>query len=360
MEISSDRIHWIDVAKGLMIIGVVLNHIPNLCTRQGVNISSFPWWITFGSAYGVFTMQSFFILSGYTSHFDIGPLPFLWKQVKALLFPYVSFTLICFGFEHLYFNEPFYLDCFGEEYFFLVEGYWFLTALFLAKILVYFFHKTKNCWAELSLGLVLLIIGFAISEFYSNKAEPSHYHNWFHYRNGLCMALFITVGSIFKSYKIVEKKGLIISILYTVFYCITFPLLLLRIPYSRYLAAPSYTHYFVPNLSDVNGFFMIPSYLFYTITGSIMIFWICQKLRQSKFLEFFGKSSLIVYCVHFSFLKLFIKLLSPYYIKDNIVGSGLFFLIIAVLTLLSSAIVAKVFEYKPFIYLVGKFKSKKA
>ena len=54
---TKDRIHWIDIAKGLMIIGMVLNHIP-YCNRLGVNISSFPWWLTFGNAYGGFTMQS--------------------------------------------------------------------------------------------------------------------------------------------------------------------------------------------------------------------------------------------------------------------------------------------------------------
>ena len=79
-----ERVHWIDVAKGLMMIGMVLNHIINYSAKMGVDISSFPWGEV-GSVYGVFTMQSFFILSGYTTNFNHKFKTFMWKQVKGLL-----------------------------------------------------------------------------------------------------------------------------------------------------------------------------------------------------------------------------------------------------------------------------------
>ena len=124
------RVNWIDIAKGLMIIGMVLNHIPNYCNRLGVDISFFSgiWGLTFGHAYGVFTMQSFFILSGYTTNFDHGFLLFLKKQVKGLLIPYASVTLLFGLIGYLAWDEAFYIDVFGEKWNFLIESYWFLTA----------------------------------------------------------------------------------------------------------------------------------------------------------------------------------------------------------------------------------------
>lgn len=140
-----DRIHWIDIAKGLMIIGMVLNHIPNYCNRLEVDMSSFPWWLTFGNAYGVFTMQSFFILSGYTTNFNQDFKTFMLKQVKGLLIPYMTFTVFCSIIAYYAWSTPFFIDCYGERWNFIMESYWFLTALFFAKVLIFLINKITKC-----------------------------------------------------------------------------------------------------------------------------------------------------------------------------------------------------------------------
>ena len=348
---------WIDIAKGLMILGMVLNHITNYSLKMGIDISAFPWNFTVGHAYGVFTMQSFFILSGYTTNFEQGVGTFLKKQLKGLLLPYLSLMLVFQTISYLIWKEPFIMDMYGEKYFFLVEGYWFLTALFVAKVAVFFLHKlTKNNnLMVLGGGILLLIVGIAISEFYSGTPEPSHWHNWFHYRNGLCMAVFLTIGYYLKKYQIVERYGLKIGIGYCVLYCITYLLLLLGVLGSQYLVAPNYTHYLDPNLNNVNGFLLIPSYLFYCTAGSIMVFWIAQKIKSSKLFEYFGRTSLIIYCVHFTFLKLSIDILSDYMSVSGIFTSGVFWGIVAIVTLTASVLMAMLFERKPFTYLIGKF-----
>ena len=236
------RQSWIDIAKGLMIIGMVLNHITNYSHNMGVDITSFPYNFTVGHAYGVFTMQSFFILSGYTTNFDQDVWIFLKKQIKGLLLPYLSFMLIFQTIAYFIWGDSFVMDMYGEKYFFLVEGYWFLTALFVAKVAVFFMHKlTKNCnLLVLVGGILLLVAGIAISEYYSGKPEPSHWHNWFHYRNGLCMAVFLTIGYYLKKYHIVERYGLKIGVGYCILYCITYLMLLLRISGSQYLSAPNH------------------------------------------------------------------------------------------------------------------------
>ena len=350
-----ERVHWIDVAKGLMMIGMVLNHIINYSAKMGVDISSFPWGEV-GSVYGVFTMQSFFILSGNTTNFNHKFKTFMWKQVKGLLVPYVSFMLICSLIAYLVWGEPLVEEMYGENYFFLVEGYWFLTALFLAKVIMFLISKvSKSKVIELCGGILLLVIGISISEYYSDMPEPSHWHNYFHYRNGLCMAVFLPIGYYLKEYKVVERHGLKIGLVYCVLYCVTYLMTLLDIQGYQYLAAPSYTHYLVPNLSEVNGFMLIPSYLFYTVAGSVLVFWVSQKIVLSGFLEFLGRTSLIIYCVHFTFLKLFAMLLSSFINYEGMIRGGVFFAILAILTLLASGGIAIIFERRPFSYLTGKF-----
>lgn len=353
-----ERLHWVDIAKGLMIVGMVANHIPNICNGNSINLSSFPWWII-GGAYGVFTMQSFFILSGYTSNFEQNTWTFLKKQVKGLLLPYLTFTIICTGFSYLKWGDAFIYTSFGEECFFLFDGFWFLTALFVAKVLAFFMHKLfKNkALLEVGGGILLLIIGIAISEYYSERPEPSHWHNWFHYRNGLCMTVFITLGSLLKNKKLIDRYGILITMVYCAAYLLfTFLPKYLFDPNSYiYFAAPCYTHYLSPNLSDVNGFLLIPSYLFYTTFGSMMIIWLSKKMGKNVLLEYLGRVSLVIYCVHFTILRLSAGLLSGFITTDGMLGAAAFFFIVGGITLLISAMIAWLFERRPLNYLIGKF-----
>lgn len=349
MEI--ERIHWVDIAKGLMIIGMVLNHIPGVCSNYGIDISSFKFG-PIGYVYGVFTMQTFFLLSGYTSNFDKGFGEFLKKQIKSLIIPYIFFLPLIFVIV-----KKMTMEVFGENYLLFVEGYWFLTALFLAKILAYALHRINNQILEWVGGILLLFIGVAINEWYSGAPEPSHYHNWFHYRNGLCMTIFITLGYYLRKSKIlsfINHYGIWIAIGYMVIYGAT-RLLYLRYNFMVYFIAPSYTHYFVPNLNNVNGFLIIPSYLFYTITGSSIVIWFSMLINHCRWLEYLGRKTLIVYCVHFSLLCFYITFLSHYMVVDSLITAMLFFVIIAVVTMTSCAVIAKIFDYKPMMWLLGKF-----
>lgn len=202
---------------------------------------------------------------------------------------------------------------------------------------------------------MLLLIGMGINQYYSDAPEPSHWHNWFHYRNALCMTIYLTIGYYLKKYNIVERYGSSISITYIVLFCVTYLMVILEQPYSQYFAAPGYTHYLTPSLTKANGMFLIPAYLFYCTTGSIMTFWFCQKIRKMRVLEYLGRISIVVYCVHFAFLTVFISLLSKYIPTNSVVETGCFFAVIALLTLVGCAAAGRLIERRPFSYLIGKF-----
>ena len=72
---------------------------------------------------------------------------------------------------------------------------WFLPALFLGKSLTWTFAKMNNNRSFVFVCLIIvLLLGFAITQTYIEMPDPAHYHNYFHYRNGLCMAIFIYIG----------------------------------------------------------------------------------------------------------------------------------------------------------------------
>ena len=67
-----DRIKYIDIAKGILIICVILGHITGIGMEYGgINNSYFEHTgYLLSTLYVPFYMQAFFFISGYTSNFD--------------------------------------------------------------------------------------------------------------------------------------------------------------------------------------------------------------------------------------------------------------------------------------------------
>ena len=89
-------------------------------------------------------MQTFFLLSGYTSNFNMGFKLFFIKLCKGLLIPYFSFTILFKFIGILFLGEGIFEQIGDENMFFLLEGFWFLSALFLAKLILYGLVKVSR------------------------------------------------------------------------------------------------------------------------------------------------------------------------------------------------------------------------
>ena len=350
---NKQRIHWLDVAKGLMIVGMVLNHVPNYSARVGNNLDLFPWHL-FGGFYGVFTMQAFFILTGMTSNFYDNWKTFIKKQIKSLILPYISFTLLTKLIGILFFQEGLFYEVGGESYFFLVESYWFLTALFVSKLMIYF--TLKICKKDYQAWLIvfsIMFIGFFITYYYRDMPEPSHYKNFFHYRNGLCMTPFVYIGIWLNKAQISKKIMLICSCIYVCLYCVT--TVGGYVGYDiQYISPPSYTHNLILE-TGTNILGLIPSFLVYCILGTILIIYLSKIINQSKLLELFGRHTLSIYCIHFVVMQLVIQETSRYLVPITSFTSFLFFFIVSILTLGMSILISIVLEHKPLSFLLGKF-----
>lgn len=344
-----ERLHYVDVCKGLLILMVIWQHIPAFVSWAGVDSSVIEScgggssWLFWG-----FYMQAFFLTNGYTSNFKKEFRPFLWGSFKALLIPYIAFALIGKGLDALFWGETqLWQKTAGlgdQVWFFMEESYWFLTALFMARILYWFLCRyIQNDYYRGIVALGIMLLGFILNHIYDDVSmDAAHFNNHLHYRNALCMMIFIWIGDFLKNHRaMLQKNQAGISLAYIIFVAGSHVI--------GKACAPSYTH------STTILFHQIPLYLFYATTGSICIWWISQKISKNAILEYLGKGSLVVYLVHFTFLRLFTKYLSFIIVPSGIFSSFLFYICIFVLTVSFCAVTIWVFNYKILKILIGKF-----
>lgn len=344
-----ERLHYVDVCKGLLILMVIWQHIPAFVSWAGVdssvieNCGGGSSWLFWG-----FYMQAFFLTNGYTSNFRKDFKPFLWGSFKALLIPYIAFALIGKGLDALFWGETqLWQKTAGlgdQVWFFMEESYWFLTALFMARILYWFLCRyVKNDYYRGFVALVVMLLGFFLNHVYDGVSlDAAHFNNHLHYRNAMCMMIFIWIGEFLKKHKTLFQKYLApISITYIV--CVVVTHILGK------ATTPSYTH------STAILYHQIPLYLFYATTGSIAMLWISQKINVNKVLEYLGKGSLVVYMTHFAYLRMVVKIL-PSIISPYGTVSGLtFYFITFLLTATMSAGTIWLFNRKYLKVLIGKF-----
>lgn len=84
---TKTRIIEIDIAKGILILLVLLGHSP-ICEWGGACINSFH-------------MAAFFFLSGLTYNYKGNLAQFFRKKIKGILLPYLEFSIVLLAFFFL-------------------------------------------------------------------------------------------------------------------------------------------------------------------------------------------------------------------------------------------------------------------
>lgn len=155
---ANKRIEWIDTARGIGILLIILGHLPDLG-----NIRT--WLFSFH-------LPLFFFLSGYLFKKDIPFLTFLKKKAKTLLLPYAVLSLGIIAYLTVL---KVYQKAFSFSYFWhLVLDYivqrrsgtvWFLTCLFLLEILFWFLSKYLKKYFLLAAIAAISIAGALYARF---------------------------------------------------------------------------------------------------------------------------------------------------------------------------------------------------
>ena len=169
---SSQRIVWIDTAKGVCISLVVLSHVAIYLNTD----------YAFASLFRTFRMPLYYILSGlFFKPYDSWK-TFFTKKSNNLLVPYIFFFLVtgvllpifmarCFGLQMLYYNGYNFeaVKYIFTEHAISNPSIWFLVSLFEVNALFYFLHQwtqrvTKSYWLIVVVACMVGAVGLLLYE----------------------------------------------------------------------------------------------------------------------------------------------------------------------------------------------------
>lgn len=276
-----ERLHWIDVAKGLLMILVICGHA-NIHEYANVLINSFH-------------MAGFFILSGITFNINRPFKDFLWRRTKGIIIPYFFFAMLLLAqkfvssfITHNVFNwKSGIISIFvpiSNRPTTTVYGLWFLPCIFLAELLLYGFFKFYQKQKVFAVCSFILISAFFVSTFFLMKRGSI-----------VCIlpyaCLFMLLGNAFKKKTEVfkNKKFLIMPVCFVIYVASALT--------NRWLCGYSF---------DLSSFTMgiVPLYLISSVFGSGFVFCIAMCLENCKSLQRIGKDSIYYYGFHWPVLSL--------------------------------------------------------
>ena len=282
------RLNYIDVAKGLLILMVIYGHTGNLALGLGVHnkvIDIIPETLFFKP----FFMPAFFVIAGYCSNYEKRIKDFVILNAKALLIPAVLLLFVRIFVRFVFTGTFSTLEWNGiaskGAIFHLGYWNWFLTALFSTKVLFYLLlHWVKTFKSRFIIVSVIHILGVL---FLNYKGEGIFFFNFYFYQHALMYLLFVEIGydlakNNIKSFGLTTNAG--------IFFVLYFGYLFI----GRKLPAITSDPY-VPVID------IIP-HLIMAICGSLMIMELSKRIGKSEFLEEFGRHSLVIYCLHFQFM----------------------------------------------------------
>lgn len=340
---SPSRLHYIDVAKGLLILIVVCHHVPHVSDIYDVDNAFVDFMKSSSIIYISFFMPAFFIITGYCTNFSKYRFDqYLINNSKTILLP-----AFCLGFISMWLNllssgcTDHYEYCKLGFRTLIVQGgpYWFLSSLFLSKMLVKFwvvstYRMSSNKFYDiytLLFFLMLLCLSVVLNGRVSNV--------WF-FVHALGLSVFLCIGSLIRKYDVLEKPFIVL--LCGGVYCVILLLVKLFDQNPPYITMRYNIEY-----KNCLTFFLL------SIAGSLVVILVAKRIKTNIFLEYFGRNSLIIYCLHISVLS------SLYLLEKRFTDLANFSGWISFGNLVITVFVLSVFCYvlnlKYFRYLIGKF-----
>lgn len=211
---SVTRLHYIDVAKGLLILTVLCHHVPHVSAIYNVNNAFVDFLKSTSVIYISFFMPAFFIITGYcTNFFKYNFIKFFLNNCKSILLP-----AFCLGFISLWLklcsSGCTDLDEYCKLGFrtLILQGgpYWFLASLFLSKMIVKIWmvstkkiSKNRNYDIyTLMFFLMLLCLSIVLNVRVSNV--------WY-FVHAFGLSVFLCIGSLIRKYNYLEKPFVMLS-----------------------------------------------------------------------------------------------------------------------------------------------------
>lgn len=159
---EKERLHYIDVAKGILILLVAYGHIYGLSKNACVDDISIEWIHRSINLFVSFYMPCFFVVTGFCSSFKKPFFTILVQSLKSIVLPGVFFTMVLMV-RNLNYDSMLQLL---KSIVLYGGAYWFLSSLFLARIFYWIvFNKIEKkifrmLYVSLLLQSVLLLIDY--------------------------------------------------------------------------------------------------------------------------------------------------------------------------------------------------------
>lgn len=287
MANRTKRVEWIDLAKGLAILLMIIGHVQLI-----------PWEPYRKIIFSVH-MPLFFIVAGYFSKPELTGKTVL-KWCRQLLIPYLVTCLLTAGVYFVKQGEISLAEelyrCFwgsgvvalygpgvpitGETFIPMLGAIWFLPCMFFGKVLFTLLLRLTPKWPEPLRGVIVLLmtaLGYAIGLQWKIPLN-------------LDIALFCTVffyaGYLVRRSPFTERPSEIMPIIYMLLWLLAIKLGGLQ------LANRSYGSIGCVTLVVIGA-----------IAGTLVLFIVCRRVLGrlrgvSAFLRFCGKNSLYILCIH--------------------------------------------------------------
>lgn len=285
-----ERLHYIDIFKGICLILVVLHHAPLALYGGFAEQGTFLWYVN--NFIIAFFMPAFFMATGYCSSFKKPFKQYLWKNVKTILLP-----CYCLFYLNRYLQN---LDVllFGDSSWmtlshwiapgirsFIEEGgfYWFLSSLFIAKFMAWYVNLIEN--SRLRILILFMSFGLGLYLYQSTKV-----YNLFFFQHALMLMPFLFFGKALRQKEnLLDKYGNFISL---GFFIVVMTLSMLDVE------IPTITRNITVTLTSM------PLFLVLSVCGSLAILYVSKQIKNSMVLEVLGKGSLVEYCFNYATLTL--------------------------------------------------------
>ena len=341
------RLHYIDIARGIGVILVVIGHLAKVYEGVGQWIYSFH-------------MPLFFIISGClfaikkeTNYHNIKS--FIISRLKSIAFPYITlsvlnilYDIVMHGLAHAtgYIIDTLTLNG--------ILALWFLPALFFSEVLLFLWQRLFFKTRLISIMVFLIAIILAATYSYL-RVDFNNYSGLMYYLimwcNTLCRAIygfiFLIFGylgfELFSHILLTTKRKIVIS----VFSIICGIINVCFFSFNRVLLSSC----------EIGNFFF-----FYVnaISGSCFIIGISYLLQKYlKLFIFYGKNSLVIFSTHLNFG--IISLATKLWRFGVFETFGVFLIVLIIETLLAWAVnkyFSFIVSYKDFSKLISKIKQR--
>lgn len=328
-----NRNQEVDITKGIAILMVIFIHTASNFGFGNLNtVSKFALDLMFCSC-----ISAFFISAGFFAHKETWH-SFLSKKGRGILIPFCAFYILGFLIvpivnliPGLHAHTPFSWN----EIFSIFYSHgsrngalWFLIALLNALLFLQIILRVKNLWLQLLLALVVFGIG---------RWEHSLPHRLPLYLGSGCMAFgYVYLGYWLRQWGVLDylkrSRWMVLT------FIVSFTFVVLNRENQQFI-----------KLNYVTGPFLLT--VLTNIMGAVSILAVSALIRKNKYLEYCGRTTLPILCVHSLFTQVVCRVTMSVMDPASWYNPLISFVIIVLLTHLAAEFLLR---YCPII--VGKRK----